>query len=245
MRQYLSSWSWSSTRKARSPNGCGPAARASPASATGVEHGDRRRQGTATSTTRPTSLNASIVADLIGEGLGRRTVRATSSLAGRPRAISTSPPPPAADLRRRGRGSRAVGSLEPSTIHLPGIYVSRIVTGKHGLDLGRAPCASRGMMAEETKGWDRNGMAAGRARLRRRRCRRPRRRHPNAGVERRVPKVVSVTWSARMLGAGSFPYEGEDPTLIDVRASRRSPNCRRPLRFCHQLRGRPLTARSR
>ena len=35
------------------------------------------------------------------------------------------------DLRRRGRGDRAAGIAGPRRIHLPGIYVHRLIAGEH------------------------------------------------------------------------------------------------------------------
>ena len=60
---------------------------------------------------------------------GRRT-RAATSCSARPRATSTCPPPPAArSASPRSRRSCPSVRLDPDCIHLPSIYVNRLILG--------------------------------------------------------------------------------------------------------------------
>ena len=59
-----------------------------------------------------------------------RPTRPAISCSARPRAISTCPPPPAArSAWSKWRKSCPTGSLDPDCIHLPGIYVQRMIVG--------------------------------------------------------------------------------------------------------------------
>ncbi len=90
-----------------------------------------------------------------------------SSRRGRPtlRAISSSARPPATSTRRRPCGKVCVaeveeivplGSLDPDHIHLPGIYVHRLIQGQHEKRIEQRTVRKR----ENAYGWDRNQMAA-------------------------------------------------------------------------------------
>ena len=93
-------------------------------------HGDRRGQGsTRISTARPISSSAGSSPTSRSSRPGRPTSRAISSSA-RPRATSTRPP------RTCGKVCVAeveeivpLGTLDPDCIHLPGIYVHRLIQG--------------------------------------------------------------------------------------------------------------------
>jgi hypothetical protein len=51
--------------------------------------------------------------------------------------------------------------LDPDTIHLPGIYVHRIVQGQHEKRIEqRTVRKTGGRVMSDDKGWDRNQMAA-------------------------------------------------------------------------------------
>ncbi len=52
------------------------------------------------------------------------------------------------DLRLRGRGDRADGQLDPDAIHLPGIYVHRLVQGQHEKRIEQ--CTTRSRVSDTT-----------------------------------------------------------------------------------------------
>ena len=114
----------------------------------------------------------------------------------------------------------APGSLEPDHIHLPGIYVHRIIAGQaREADRAADRASAAGGMRRTQMAWDRNQMAERAAQELQDGM------YVNLGIG--IPTLVANYIRGRqghhaqsengMLGMGPFPYEGdEDPDLINA-----------------------------
>ena len=88
-------------------------------------------------------MERGIVADLVArQGLEGRRARATSSSA-RPRATSTRTPPCGKVCIAEVEEIVPLGALDPDDIHLPGIFVHRIVQGQHEKRIEQRTIAQR------------------------------------------------------------------------------------------------------